>query len=154
MDTCKREIFWNISFEQIWSNFCQFKLKFGTKAKSDMQNSIVMWTFSVVDQKHPFSKNLLSKFKTVSSKIWFWHWLEYSEFIECIECMQNMHFCFFVFVWKSPFWIRDDLLKTFVTHSGFWLLKGWQEGGWVNPSKKENLWRKSFFQLMLNEVLS
>ena len=26
-------------------------------------------------------------------------------------------------------------------------------GGWVNPLRKENLWWKSFFQIILNEVL-
>ena len=47
--------------------------------------------------------------------------------------------------------------KAFVTLSRFWLLKGWGWGWgwgvWVKPLKKETLWRKSFFQVMLNEVL-
>ena len=45
-----------------------------------------------------------------------------------------------IFIWKSLLW-----QKTFVTFSGFWLLTGWEVGVWVNPLKKENLWRKSFF---------
>ena len=60
-------------------------------------------------------------------------------------------FAFFVFVWKYPFWLRKHRQKTFVTHSGFWLLKGW---GWVNPIKMENFWGSFLFQLMLNEVLN
>ena len=32
----------------------QFKLKLGTKTNSNMQNSIVLFTFSVLDQNHPF----------------------------------------------------------------------------------------------------
>ena len=43
------------------------------------------------------------------------------------------------------------LTKTFVTLSRFWLIRGWQV--WVNLLKKENLWQKSFFQIMWNEVL-
>ena len=31
---------------------CQFKLKFGTGTNSDMQNSLVMFTFSVFNQKY------------------------------------------------------------------------------------------------------
>ena len=33
---------------------CQFKLKFGTKTNSNMQNSMALFTFSVLDRKHPF----------------------------------------------------------------------------------------------------
>ena len=29
---------------------------------------------------------------------------------------------------------------------------GYGDGVWVNPLKKENLWPKSIFQIMLNEV--
>ena len=45
--------------------------------------------------------------------------------------------------------------RTLVMLSGFWPLRGyrWEGSGWVNPFKKDNLWRKSFFQIMLNEVL-
>ena len=34
-------------------------------------------------------------------------------------------------------------------------LRGWRggEGGWVNLLKKENLWQKSFYWLMQNEVI-
>ena len=33
---------------------CQFKLKFGTKTNSNMQNSMALFTFSVLDRKYPF----------------------------------------------------------------------------------------------------
>ena len=46
---------------------CQFKLKFGTYANSNMQNSTVMFTFSVFDWKYPFWANLVQKIKIVSS---------------------------------------------------------------------------------------
>ena len=36
------------------SQNCQFKLKFGTWTNSKMQNSMVLFTFSVLYQKHPF----------------------------------------------------------------------------------------------------
>ena len=35
------------------------KLKFGTQTNSHMQNSIMMFTFSVFDQKYPFGVNLV-----------------------------------------------------------------------------------------------
>ena len=58
----------NAIFWQIWSKKttpflikfgpknqnCQFKLKFGTQINSNVQNSKVLFTFSVLYQKHPF----------------------------------------------------------------------------------------------------
>ena len=40
---------------------CQFRLKFGTSATSNMQDSMVMFNFSVFDWKHPFWANLVQK---------------------------------------------------------------------------------------------
>ena len=48
----------------------QFKLKFGTDTNSNMQNSMVMFTFSVFDQKYPFWGNLVQKVKIIS---WSWN---------------------------------------------------------------------------------
>ena len=68
-------------------------------------------------------------------------------------------FTFFLFVWKYPFWLREHRQKTFITISGLWPLRRWWwevgegEWGWVNPLRKEHFCRKSFFQLMLNEIL-
>ena len=45
---------------------CQFKLKFGTPTNSNMQNAMALFTFSVLDRKHPFWANLVQKFKLVS----------------------------------------------------------------------------------------
>ena len=44
----------------------QFKMKFGTLTNSNMQNSMVVFTFSVLDQKHTFWVNLFQKIKIVS----------------------------------------------------------------------------------------
>ena len=41
-------------------------LKFGTKTNSNMQNSMVMFTFLVCDWKYPFEANLVKKIKIVS----------------------------------------------------------------------------------------
>ena len=49
---------------------CHFKLKFGTYTNSNMQNSIVMFTFSVFDWKYPFWANLVQKVKIIS---WSWN---------------------------------------------------------------------------------
>ena len=40
---------------------CQFKLKFGTQTNSNMQNSMVMFTFSLFDWKYLFWVNLVQK---------------------------------------------------------------------------------------------
>ena len=48
---------------------CQFKLKFGTYTNSNMQNSMVVFTFSVLDRKHPFWENMVQKIKIVSLKV-------------------------------------------------------------------------------------
>ena len=42
---------------------CQFKLKFATETNSNMQNAMVVFTFSVLDGKHPFWANLVQKMK-------------------------------------------------------------------------------------------
>ena len=45
---------------------CQSRLKFGIHTNSNMQNSMVMFTFSVFDQKYPFCLNLVQKIRIVS----------------------------------------------------------------------------------------
>ena len=45
---------------------CQFKLKFATSTYSNMKNAMVLFTFSVLDRKHPFWANLVHKIKIVS----------------------------------------------------------------------------------------
>ena len=47
---------------------CQFKLKFDTKTKLSMWNSVMMPTFSVFDHKYLSWANLVQKFKIVCSK--------------------------------------------------------------------------------------
>ena len=44
----------------------QFKLKFGTQTNSNMQNSMALFIFSVLDRKHPFWANLAQKIEVVS----------------------------------------------------------------------------------------
>ena len=62
-----RSRFWmkNTLFGQTWSKKqnCQFKPKFGPKTNSNMQNSIVLFTFSVLSRKHPFWAYLVQKIK-------------------------------------------------------------------------------------------
>ena len=49
---------------------CHFKLKFGTYTNSNMQNSMVMFSFFVFDRKYPFWANLFQKVKIIS---WSWN---------------------------------------------------------------------------------
>ena len=44
----------------------EFKLKFGTHNNSNMQNSMAMFTLSVINQQYPFCTNLLQKVQIVS----------------------------------------------------------------------------------------
>ena len=44
----------------------QFKLEFGTQTNSNMHNSMVMITVSVLDRKHSFWANLVQKIKIVN----------------------------------------------------------------------------------------
>ena len=53
-------------FGQEKNQNCQFKLKFGTLTNLNMQNSVVVFTFSILDQKHTFWANLVQKIKIVS----------------------------------------------------------------------------------------
>ena len=48
------------------NQICQFKLKFGTKTNSNIQNSKVVFTFSVLNRKYTFWANLVQKIKIVS----------------------------------------------------------------------------------------
>ena len=49
----------------LWANLknqnCQFKLQFGVLTNSNMLNSMVVFTFAVLDQKYPFWANLVQK---------------------------------------------------------------------------------------------
>ena len=45
---------------------CQFKLIFGTYTNSNMQNSMTLFIFSVLDRKHSLWANLVQKIKNVS----------------------------------------------------------------------------------------
>ena len=66
------------------SQNCQFQLKFSTKPSSNMQNSMIVLTFLVLEGKYHFLANLVQKIKIVISslnlaprpiwirKIWWW----------------------------------------------------------------------------------
>ena len=47
------------------SQDCQLKLKFGSTSNPNMQNSVVLSTFSTFDRKNPFLSNLVQKLKIV-----------------------------------------------------------------------------------------
>ena len=69
---------------------CQFKLTFGTKTNSNMQNSKVVFTFSVLDRKYPFwaiwsKKSKLSDLAEIL----------YKGLFECAEFDCDFFFCFF-----------------------------------------------------------
>ena len=44
----------------------RLKLKFGSQNNSNMQNSMVMYTLSVLDSKYPFKANLVQKVEIFS----------------------------------------------------------------------------------------
>ena len=53
------------------SQNCQFKLKSGSYTNANMQNSMVVFTFFVLNRKHPFWANLVQNVKIVSLKAKF-----------------------------------------------------------------------------------
>ena len=55
--------FWQICTKK--SQNYQIQLKFGTKTSSNMENSMVVFTFSVLDGKDTFLANLVQKIKIV-----------------------------------------------------------------------------------------
>ena len=72
-------------FDQKYQNFL-FKMKLGILTSSNILNSMVMFTFSVLDWRHPFGANLVQKNKIVFLRwnlvlrpiqicwIWWWWW--------------------------------------------------------------------------------
>ena len=48
---------------------CQFKLKFGAKTNLNMQSSVVVFTFAVLDRKHPFWENFNQKISVSLSEV-------------------------------------------------------------------------------------
>ena len=76
---------------------CQFKLKFGTGANSNMQNSMVMFIFFVLYGKHPSWANL-PRNKSYQFKLRFGTYTNSN--------MENsiVLFTFSALDWKNPFW--------------------------------------------------
>ena len=50
------------------NQICQFELKLGIKTNFNKQNSMMMFTFCVIEHKYPSWANLVQKFKLVCSK--------------------------------------------------------------------------------------
>ena len=77
----------------------QFKLKFCTQANSNLQNSMVMFYFSVFDEKYLFGKIWFLKLKlSVSAEISYQTNLNMQTYVENMWCSL---FC--VLVQKKPF---------------------------------------------------
>ena len=76
----------------------QLKLKFGTYTNSSMQNSMVIFTFSVVGQESAFWANLVKKIKIVSSR--------WNSTLKLIQICRIKWRCslFFISEWKYRFW--------------------------------------------------
>ena len=71
---------------------CQFKLKFCTYTNSNMQNSMVIFTFSICDWKYPFWVNFVEKIKIVSLG-----WILVPRLIIYVEFnFDTYFFCFFL----------------------------------------------------------
>ena len=69
---------------------CEFKPKHGIWINSNMQNSVVVFSFSVLDRKNPFWANLVQKIKIVSLS-----WNLVPRLIRILEFNGELHcFCF------------------------------------------------------------
>ena len=93
---------WKYVFGQVWSkkSNCQFELKFGTKTNLNMHNAIVVFNFSVLDQRNPFWTNQVQKNQNCQFKLKFGTRNNWN--------MRNsmMIFFFSVFDHKYPSWVN------------------------------------------------
>ena len=71
---------------------CQFQLKFGTQTNLNMQNSMVVFTFSALDQKNPFWGNFVQKSKIACSM--------------CIQIQKLIRIC--RIQWWCPFFLFQN----------------------------------------------
>ena len=85
---------------------CQFKLEFGPYTNSNMQNPIVVFTFSVLDRKYPFRTNLVQKIKIISLS-----WKLVPKLIRI--CRNHWWIHFSVFHQIYPLWA--NLVRTIIT---------------------------------------
>ena len=96
------------SFFGKFREICQFKPKFGTWTNSNMQNWLVVVTFSGFDQKYSlhvnFTKNIESD--SLSQNVFPW--------LSKICRIQWRCSCFPVFCWEDLFWA--NLVHKFNTH--------------------------------------
>ena len=77
----------------------QFKVKFGTYSNLNMQNSVVVFTFPVLDRKHRLWANLVQKIKIVS--------LSWNLVPRLIRIYRIQQWCsLFCFRWETPFLIN------------------------------------------------
>ena len=77
-----------------------FKLEFGTQTNFNLQNSMVMFTLSLFDQKYPFFWNLFQKTEIVC-------WSLNLEPRLIRICRIQQWFSFFYFLgWNYPFWVK------------------------------------------------
>ena len=73
------------------------KLKLVTGNNSNMQNSLVMFTFSIFDQKYFVGQIWSNRLKlSVKTEVWYIHWFDYAEF------NGGVHFSWFTM--EIPFW--------------------------------------------------
>ena len=88
----------NTLFGQIWSkksNY-QLKLKFGSQTNSNMQNSMMLFTFFVFEWKYSFWANLVQKIKIIS---WSWNLVP-----GLIRIFRIQWYCSrFLFLWEILF---------------------------------------------------
>ena len=68
-------------------------MKFGTLTNSNIVNSMVVFTFSVLDQKYLFRGKLVQKIKLLKFLAEIW----YQGQVDCVEFDGDVHFsCFFL----------------------------------------------------------
>ena len=77
---------------------CQFKQKLGTQTNSNIQNSITVFAFYVLDQKHHLWTNLVQKIKIVSLSLNL-----VPRFIRICRIQWWCSLFLFIFLLKTPF---------------------------------------------------
>ena len=139
-------------FDRKNQNF-QFKLKCVTWTNSNMKNSMALFTFSVLDRKHPFWRNLVQKVKIVSLS---WNLLLRLIRTWRMQCHSDFFDIAFLFCWSECvhglfFWhflkkITENVNKL-ISHKLIFCLKHLVGKSWLYVSCNMNQTQIDKFRL-------
>ena len=114
---------------------CHFQVKFGAYTNSNIQNSMVLFFYSVFDWKYPFWANLVEKVKIIS---WSWNLV-----VRLIRICRIQ--------WCNGFWVEIPYLGKFGPKNQNCHFK-LKFGTYTNLSLQNSMWC-SFFLFLIGNTL-